>query len=114
MATTSVSKIKVTLSQDVTYGQEFTSASNTNSRGINTLETLASGNNLITVSTTQDVAVVIIPPVSNTVAITAKGTNADVGILISKTQPTLLAVGSTTSFVLSAAAEIVGVRILKI
>lgn len=50
-------------------------------------------------------AVLIIPPSANTNALTLKGVSGDTGILISKTQPTLVTLGTAPSIGILTAAS---------
>jgi hypothetical protein len=52
-------------------------------------------------------AVLIIPPSANANAITLKGVTGDTGVLISKTQPTLVTLGTSPSIGLLTAASTV-------
>lgn len=73
---------------------------------------LSSGNNSITIPTGA-AGVIIKLPTTNTTLVTLKGVNGDTGIKLHKTAPTALIVDSTqTTFVLSAAAGITGVRLI--
>ncbi len=60
--------------------------------------------------------ITILPPVANTNAITVKGTTADVGIAIHKTDPTSIALDTTTttqtSLVLTVATTTTGLRVI--
>lgn len=74
---------------------------------------LASGANTITVPSGTTV-VIVIPPATNTQTITAKGVTGDTGFQLSKTNPSVLAWQTGTTFVLTAGAAITGSKILFI
>lgn len=116
MSTTATRTITIGLSGDVVGTEAFSAAANAASPGgVQAPVTLSSGNNTITVPTggTTPTAVTIIPPVGNTNLITLKGINGDTGVPLHKTDPTSIALDSTcASFVLNAAAQIVGVRLV--
>lgn len=107
-------KTTITYSGDVDGEQEISAADNASSPASIELKTLAIGTNTITVPTAGKVptAVTIVPPGGNTTAITLKGVAGDTGIRIHNTDPTTIALHSgVTSFVLNAAAEIIGARL---
>lgn len=118
MAVTSTRNIVVTYSAPVAASFQFPAASNPNAPGDMDILTLASGNNVITFPTGGAVVqgATIIPPVGNTNALTLKGTTADVGVSIHKTDPTSIAFDTTvttqTSIVIVAASTTTGVRIV--
>ncbi len=111
---TATRKTTIVYSGDVDGTQELAAATNADSPAMVELQTLASGNNTITVPTagTVPTAVTIVPPTDNTNAITLKGVNGDTGIRIHDTDPTSLALDdSVTSFVLNAADTVTGLRL---
>jgi len=121
MAVTATRTITVVFSgsgslTDVVGTEPFSAANNTTSIAKMDLVSLASGNNTITVPSVTGfsvVAVTIVPPPGNTNLVTLKGVNGDTGFGIHKTDPTCLALDtSTSSFVLSAANTINGVRLI--
>lgn len=85
----------------------FTAGNNASSPGATTIHTLSVGANTITIPTggSQVQAATIIPPTGNTSTLTVKGTTGDTGIAIHKTDPTSLALDTTsttqTSFVIT-------------
>ena len=114
MAASARRKITLTFSGDVDGEQELNAADNADSPAAVELKTLASGANTITVPTAGSVptAVTIVPPGDNATAITLKGVTGDTGVRIHDTDPTTIALDdSVTSFCLTAAAEITGVRL---
>jgi len=115
MAITAQRIIQINLSGDVTASMPFSAANNTNSPGKVDVVTLAAGNNTITPPSggTTFSAVTIIPPVGNTNLIIIKGVAGDTGVALHKTDPTTVALDSTVAnFVLNAAAQITGVRLV--
>jgi hypothetical protein len=115
MAVSSNRTVTVALTGDVTYSQSFSAAANSASPGQNDIVTLASGANTITPPTggTTPKAVTIIPPVGNVNTITLKGITGDTGVVLHKTDPAVISLNSPTStFVLTASAEIAGVRLI--
>lgn len=111
MAVTSNRSIIITQQDDVEYSQTFEAETNPAGSGQNQVVTLASGNNTITVPD-DAIGVTIIPPTSNAVVITLKGVNADTGISLALNSPTSIGLNEVTSFVLNAASEIEGVRLI--
>lgn len=74
--------------------------------------TLAAGANTITPPTSAT-ACTIVPPSGNTSTITLKGVTGDTGVVLHKTDPTSIGINSASdTFVLTAAAEITGVRLI--
>lgn len=115
MPTQSVRTQTITFTGDVTATQSNAALQNPNSPGVNQLISLVTGPNAIAVPTAgaTTVAVTIIPPAGNTVAMTLQGVGGDAGILLHPTDPTTLALGATVStFVITAAAAITGVRFI--
>ncbi len=111
---TATRKVTITYSGDVDGEQILNAADNTDSPAMVEIKTLASGANTITVPTagTVPTAVTIVPPTDNTTAITLKGVTGDTGVRIHDTDPTTIALDdSVTTFCLTAAAQIVGVRL---
>lgn len=90
----------------------FAAASNSTSPAQQTYTNLSSGNNSVTVPTGAT-SVTIVPPAGNTTSITLKGVNGDTGFRIHNTDPTSLALHSTTTtFVISAGSSITGVKLI--
>ena len=116
MSTTSTRSITIGLSGDVVASESFAAAANAASPGgLAPPITLASGANTITVPTggTTPTAVTIIPPAGNTNLITLKGVTGDTGVALHKTDPTCVALDpSQATFVLTAGAQITGVRLV--
>ena len=90
-------------------------ANNSNSPGATDLVTLASGANTITVPTGGAVCerVTIVMPCMNAIAVHLKGVTGDTGILLNLVGATVLTLDPTqASFVLTAGAQLVGVRFI--
>lgn len=110
---TATRKVTIVYSGDVDGEQEINAADNASSPAVVELKTLAIGANTITVPTAgkTPTAVTVVPPASNTTALTLKGVSGDTGIRLHDTDPTTIALHSgVASFVLNAAAEIIGAR----
>lgn len=100
---------------DVAATLEYDAAVNAASPGQIDIITLASGANTITPPTggSTPVAVTIVPPSSNTVLITLKGISGDTGVELHLTDPCTISLNSTTNtFVLTAASQLAGVRLI--
>ena len=105
----------VVFTGDITASFTVSATDNAVSPGQVDLLTLASGVNTITPPTggSTPKAVTIQPPVGNLNTITLKGVSGDTGVILHKTDPTVIALNSPTStFVLTASAQIVGVRLI--
>lgn len=115
MSVTATRSTTITYTGDVQATNTFSAASNAASPGqIQTIQ-LASGNNTITPPTSGATAksVTIIPPTGNATAILLKGVAGDTGVSLHLTDPTTIALGSSSAtFVLNAAAQIDGVRLV--
>lgn len=114
MSTTARRTVTIVYSGDVDGEQTVNAADNTNSPGMPEIKTLAIGANTITVPTagTVPTAVTIFPPTDNATAITLKGVTGDTGVRLHNTDPTSIALHSgVATFVLTAGAEIIGVRL---
>lgn len=115
MSTASQRSISLQYTGDLVAGYNIEAAANPASPGIMNIIDLALGNNTITVpdaGSSVALAVTIKPPGDNTETITLKGVNGDTGISIHPSDPTTIALNlGVTSFVLTAGAEISGVRI---
>jgi len=110
MATTSTRTTSIGFVGDVDTNLQIAAASNGSSPAQIDLLTLAAGDNTLTAPVTPT-AVTIIPPAGNTHALLLKGDAADVGVSLHLTDPTTIALANAqTSFILNAAAQIVGVR----
>lgn len=115
MAVTSTRRIIIELTGDIEASNSFAAASNSASPGKVDVVTLAIGANTITPPSggTTPKSVTIIPPAANTATITLKGISGDTGVVLHLTDPTSIGLNSaTTTFVLTASAEIVGVRLV--
>lgn len=116
MSITSSRTIQIQFSGDITAGVIQSALDNTVSPGEPIIQTLALGNNTITAPVVSGIvvtALTIIPPAGNTSLITLKGVAGDAGIALHKTDPTSIALDTTfLSLVLSAAAQIIGVRLI--
>ena len=115
MAITSNRRIIVEFDDDVYARNRFDAAENTDSPGVANIVTLALGNNTITPPSggTTPKALTIVPPVGNTETITLKGVNGDTGVVLHVTDPTSIALNSSTNtLVLTASAEIIGVQLI--
>jgi hypothetical protein len=87
-------------------------ATNTNSPGQINAIALSSGNNIIT-PPASSVGVTIIMPTGNTTLLTLKGSTTDNGIVLHPTNPTHIALNSsTTSFVISSTTGLTGVQMI--
>lgn len=115
MAVTAVRRIAIELSGDVDAAHTYSAANNIASPGQIDIVTLASGANTITPPTggSTPVACTIIPPSGNLNTITLKGLTGDTGVVLHKTDPSVIALNSpTNTFVLTASAIITGVRLV--
>lgn len=115
MATTSNRTISVVFTQASAPGfaasNSFAAAANTLSPGVSEFKDLASGANTITPPAGTPKACTIIPPANNAVSLTLKGVTGDTGVGLHLTDPTSIALASSTAtFVLTAGAAISGVR----
>jgi len=110
MSVTSNRSIVITEIGDVEYTQEFIAAVNAAGSGKIDLANLSSGANTITIPTSAK-AVTIIPPSGNTVLMTLKGVAGDTGVQLHLTDPSSIALTSTT-FVLNAASALIGLRLI--
>jgi len=97
----------------------FSAGSNALAPGAVSVFTLTVGANTITIPTggSQVTGATIVPPTGNTSTLTVKGTTGDTGIAIHKTDPTSLALDTTsttqTSFVITVGTTTVtGLRIV--
>lgn len=105
MSVTSNRLVQIAFTGDVEYTQEFSAAASAVGSGQNQLVALSSGNNTITVPTSA-IAVTIIPPTGNTVALILKGVNGDTGIALALLGPSSISLLSVTTFVLNAASSV--------
>jgi hypothetical protein len=115
MAVTAQRIISIQTTGDIQIADTFEAEANASSPAQVEIRQLASGNNTITPPSSGCItkAVTIIPPAANATVITAKGVGGDTGIAIHVTDPTTIALNSSTAtFVLSAAGTINGVRLI--
>lgn len=98
-------------SGDYTFQAISTAAENSATPGQMDSPTLSSGNNTITPPTGAQ-AVTIVMPSGNTTLVTLKGVNGDTGIPLHLTDPTSIALHTTSTFVLSAASGLTGIRLI--
>lgn len=110
---TSKRSITVSFSGSLDIGNlSYGAPENADSPGIIDLITLAAGANELEKPDDAQ-AVTIILPEDNEVAITLKGISGDTGILLHLTAPTSIGLADgVTTLVLTAAAEIAGVRLI--
>ncbi len=115
MATNATRTITIAYTGDVQGTETLNAAANASSPGAITTQTLAPGNNTITVPSTAGVTVkgaTFLPPSGNVNDITLKGVAGDTGVLISRTDPSTIAFETApASFVLNAASTISNFRI---
>ncbi len=119
MAVTSTRVVTVTLNGDGLNGS-FTFQANSNALAPGDMDifTLPTGSTVIAFPTggSQTQGATITPPAGNTNTLTIKGTTADLGIQIHKTDPTSLALDTTsttqTSFVITVSATVTGLRVI--
>src|SRR3970040_1513244 len=112
---TSQRNVTIQFTGGVQAANTFSAANNAASPGQIELRTLAAGPNTITPPTGASTpkSCTIIPPEGNVDLITLKGVAGDTGVAIHKTEPTTLALDSpTATFVLDAALQVVGVRLV--
>lgn len=115
MAVTGDRRVIIEFGEDIVAVNSFAAAQNSDSPGKIDIVTLALGNNTITPPSggTTPKGVTIIPPAANTNTITLKGINGDTGVVLHVTDPTSIGLNSPTdTFVLTASAEIEGVRLV--
>jgi hypothetical protein len=105
MGVTSGRSVAIEFTGPVEFSQTFEALQVSTGSGQIQQVTLSSGNNTITVPSGA-VAVTIIFPEDNTVAVTLKGVNGDTGIALSLTDPTSIGLASVSTFVLSAASTV--------
>lgn len=113
MSVTSNRVIGISFSGDIDAPNlAYKAAENTSAPGRIDRTDLSSGANTITVPTGFK-AVTIIPPAGNTTLITLKGVTGDTGVPLHLTDPSSIGLDSTEStFVLTAAGSITGVRLI--
>lgn len=116
MAVTSIRRISVDYSVDITDNFLLTTASNAASPASITIHTLVLGANTITLPTggSTVVGATIIPPAENTQTLTLKGITGDTGIVLHKTDPISISFDTSppVSFILTAGGTITGLKII--
>lgn len=114
MAISAARHVFINLTGDYVANYAFDAAVNSASPGSVTTHNLSSGANTITVPVGFTVkGATIIPPSTNTQAITLKGIAGDTGIVISSTDPTSIGFETApANFVLNAGGTITGLRII--
>ena len=115
MAVTALRVTTITFTCDVKAVIPANAPENTASPGQVDIVTLASGANTITPPTggSTPKSVTIIPPTGNVNTITLKGITGDTGVVLHLTEPTTVALNNPAStFVLTASAQIIGVRLI--
>ena len=115
MATASVRKVSITFTGDVSDVETIKALQNPSSPGQSEYIDLSSGHNTIAapVGGTTPTGVTIVPPPTNTVALTLKGAGSDSGIPIHPTDPTSLGIAvGVSAIVIDAASTVVGVRVV--
>ena len=111
MSVTSNRSVVINWTSDVEYTQEFPAAVSPLGSGVMQLVTVTTA--LTVTVPTNAVGVMIIPPVSNTTALTIKGIAGDTGIGIHLTDPTSLGLSTTqTTIILAAATTTSNVRLI--
>lgn len=114
MAVNSTRSSSITFTGDTTGTQAVAAAANAASPGAIEVKTLAAGFNSMAVpSGVTCTAVTIVPPAGNTTSLTLKGVTGDTGLRLHNTDPTTIAIDSSvTAIGLTAASQIVGVRLI--
>lgn len=116
MSVTAVVTNYVKYSGDQENDQVFASGDLENSPAVQSLVTLAAGNNSISVPDVDDFVthgLVIVPPSLNDEEITIKGIGADTGISLSASEASCIQFGTPpASIVLSVTNEVVGVKLI--
>lgn len=116
MAVNAARTITINFTGDVISAKIYNAAENAVSPGSITLHALSAGDNTITVPSATGFTVkgaTIVPPSTNTQAITLKGVGGDTGIALSKTDPTSIAFETApVNFILNAGGTINGLRIV--
>jgi hypothetical protein len=103
--------VKINMTGDIEFGDEFNAAQNSSAPGVVGMQDLASGANTITVPTGAT-GVTIIPPAGNTETITAKGVTGDTGISLHRTNPSYIGLYSVSTFVLTASGTVTALRLI--
>lgn len=115
MAATSTRIITITYTGEVVGSEIISAEPNASSPASITIHSLTTNTNTITLPTGGSTvrAATIVPPTGNTQTITLKGTTTDTGLIVSSSNPTSIAFGTTppTSIILNAGNVIEGLRI---
>lgn len=114
MSVSATRTITIVYTGDVAGTETVSAATNAASPGSVTIHTLASGVNTITVPTggSTPTAATILPPTGNVQTIILKGVTGDTGVGLHLTDPTVIALASSTAtFALTAGGTITGLRI---
>ncbi len=112
MPVTSNRSIVLNQTGDVEYTQEFPAVVSPVGSGVNQLVTLDTTALVVTVPTSC-VAVTILPPVSNTTALTVSGTTSDTGISIHPSDPSSIGLSTTQTIIaLTATTTTADVRLI--
>lgn len=119
MAVTSTRVITITNAGDgISVNDTFSAANNALAPGATSIFTLPSGSTVIAFPTGGSAVqgATIVPPSGNVSTIFVKGTTADTGVQIHKTDPTSIALDTSsttqTSMVLTVATTVTGLRII--
>jgi len=116
MAVTSNRTCSVIFTGDLAATLPFSAAANASSPADVQILTLASGFNTITLPTggSSVKSATIVPPSGNTQTLTLKGVTGDTGILLHKTDPTVVTfdTGAAATFGLTAGGTVTGLRIV--
>lgn len=113
MAVASARTQTITYTGDVTGTETVSAAANAASPGSITIHTLTSGANTITVPVGATcTAATIVPPSGNLQTLTLKGVTGDTGVALHLTDPSTIALASTTlTFCLTAGGTVTALRI---
>lgn len=114
MAVNGTVTITIKRTGDLNNQDTVAAPANASASGAQSLLTLSSGFNSISVPTggSTPTEAIIQPPAGNTQSITLKGITGDTGIVLHKTRPTVIALDSSQSTIgLTAGGTITGLRI---
>lgn len=115
MAASATRSITLTYQGDVSGTEAVSAAINLASPAQIQILTLAPGDNVIAVpgGGSTPVACTIMKPSANANLLKLKGSAGDAGVALHKTDPDTISIdSSTTSFIINAAAQVVGVRLM--
>jgi hypothetical protein len=110
MSVTSNRSVTIEFTGSVEYSQTFDAPAVSTGSGQIQSVALSSGANTITVPSGA-IAVTIIPPDDNSVALTLKGVSGDTGIALALLGPSSISLASVSTFVINAA-SVVTVRLI--